>query len=123
MRILVCGGRDYVDSVFIDLCLSRVHQKKPITLIIHGGASGADKLAGRWAHRHGVRAVEVPADWASHGKAAGPMRNQLMLDVHRPDGVVAFPGGRGTADMISRAKKAGLKVWQPAAGLTRSQER
>jgi hypothetical protein len=35
-----------------------------------------------------------------------------MLDEGKPDGVVAFPGKDGTEDMISKAERAGLKVWR-----------
>ena len=54
--------------------------------------------------------MEMPADWTKHGKAAGPIRNQKMLD-ECPDLVVAFPGGKGTADMVRRAMKAGIDCW------------
>jgi hypothetical protein len=50
------------------------------------------------------------AQWKKHGRAAGPIRNQRMLDKGKPDLVVAFPGGRGTADMIRRAERAGVPV-------------
>jgi hypothetical protein len=33
-----------------------------------------------------------------------------MLDEGRPDLVIAMPGGRGTANMISQAEKAGVAV-------------
>lgn len=51
-----------------------------------------------------------PADWGSLGKAAGPIRNSLMLTEANPSLVIAFPGGKGTADMISKARAAGVKV-------------
>lgn len=44
------------------------------------------------------------------GKAAGPIRNQRMLDDGKPDRVLAFPGGRGTANMVKLAKAAGVPV-------------
>ena len=50
------------------------------------------------------------ADWAKHGRKAGPIRNQRMIDEGRPDLVVAFPGGTGTADMVERARVAGIRV-------------
>ena len=49
---------------------------------------------------------EFPADWAKHGKAAGPIRNAEMLTEFLPDYIVAFPGGKGTADMLRKAEKA-----------------
>lgn len=55
-------------------------------------------------------AVEVhPADWGRYGKAAGPIRNQEMLE-SGIDLVIALPGGRGTADMVRRAEGAGVPV-------------
>jgi hypothetical protein len=89
--------------------LTAIHKKRGISEIIHGGAKGADLFAGKWATMNGIKETAVPADWNKHGRAAGPIRNQLMLEM-KPDGVVAFPGGRGTADMANRAEKSGIKV-------------
>lgn len=114
-RILVCGGRDYgnKDRLFHDLdALNRTLDvlNVGIETVIHGGASGADALAAAWAYHHHIGQMEFKADWDTHGPAAGPIRNQNMLEVGRPDAVVAFPGGRGTEDMMRRAAKAGLPV-------------
>ncbi len=81
-----------------------------IDLIIQGGARGADHLAAQWAASRDVDCITVPARWDMHGKGAGPIRNQYMIDCYAPDLVVALPGGRGTADMVSRAKAAGIHV-------------
>jgi hypothetical protein len=67
-------------------------------------------LAADWAEKEGVCCETYPADWYTHGKAAGPIRNQKMLDDAFPDVVLAFPGGRGTADMVRRAEKVGVTV-------------
>lgn len=72
--------------------------------------SGADGLADRAARVLGCDIDVYPADWPRYGKAAGPMRNQQMVDEGKPDVVLAFPGGRGTADMVRRAKAAGVRV-------------
>jgi hypothetical protein len=111
MRLLVCGGRDYRDgdTVFRELdrlCLER----GPVDCLIHGAATGADSIAALWAEYARIKCKAYPAQWTKHGKAAGPLRNQQMLDEARPDFVVAFPGGRGTADMVRRARKAGVPV-------------
>ena len=106
MRILVCGGRDFDDAALLERTLNNLHA----TLIIHGGARGADRLSGMWASLHGVECIVFPAMWARDGKAAGPIRNQAMLVNGRPDLVVGFPGGNGTADMVRRAIKAGVAV-------------
>ena len=52
--------------------------------------------------------AEYVADWATHGKKAGPLRNQRMIDEGHPDLVIAFPGGKGTDDMTRRALAAGV---------------
>ena len=109
MKILVCGGRDFADKDFLYNILDDIID---VNLIIHGGASGADSLAGEWAKKHNIKCQVFPADWGKYGKSAGPIRNQQMLDEGKPDEVYAFPGGRGTADMIARSKKAGLKVYE-----------
>ena len=113
MRVLVCGGRDYADRGALFSALDRLASKRGVSEVIHGGATGADSLAGEWARARGVMCSVFRADWERHGRAAGPKRNQRMLEEGKPDGVVAFPGGRGTADMIQRAKAAGLTVWEP----------
>lgn len=79
-------------------------------VIIAGGAKGADSAAADFAVVSFCQLQEFKADWNKHGKAAGAIRNQQMLDEGKPDLVVAFPGGRGTADMVRRAKKAGIEV-------------
>lgn len=110
MRVLVCGGRDFRDKMYGWGWLQAIHLKRGITAIIEGGATGADALAAAWAKLEGVPTERFPADWKAHGRAAGPIRNQQMIDEGKPDLVVAFPGGRGTADMVRRAKKAGIPV-------------
>jgi hypothetical protein len=104
---IVCGGRAYSDREHVYRALDILR----IDRIIHGGAPGADALASAWAVTRGVPAIEVPADWAKHGPAAGPIRNAAMLAM-RPHFVVAFQGGRGTEDMARRARAAGLIVVQ-----------
>lgn len=116
MKVLVCGGRNYdgVKEVFGELdALQKEHG--PLT-VIQGGAPGADKLARDWCYKQRkVTMIHVPADWDQHGKAAGPIRNEKMIE-EEPDLVIAFPGGRGTADLVKKAKKAAIEVkkvgWQ-----------
>lgn len=108
---LVCGGRDFADKAMFDNAMGDlIHMKGCPRAIIHGGAPGADSLAHLWAARHGTTGIAFPADWNKHGKAAGPIRNQEMIDHGKPNLVVAFPGGRGTADMVQKAKTAGIDV-------------
>lgn len=110
MRVLVCGGRDFSNRSWLFNVLDDFHKELNITLIIEGGAKGADSLARDWSFGAHIPHQTYFADWETYGKAAGPIRNQRMLDYGEPDLVIAFPGGRGTADMITRAKRAGVKV-------------
>lgn len=114
MRVLVCGGRAYSDKRSVYHVLDRVALEHPVDCIISGCASGADSLAIDWAdddvHHPTVFVARFPADWRAHGRSAGPIRNQRMVDEGKPDLVVAFPGGRGTADMVRRAEAAGVPV-------------
>jgi aspartokinase-like uncharacterized kinase len=110
LRVLVTGGRDYRDGQAVSRALSDLREKHGDILIIQGGASGADQLARDYAHDHRVEYLNYPADWRGHGKSAGPIRNQRMIDDGKPDLVLAFPGGRGTADMVRRAEEAGVLV-------------
>lgn len=123
--ILICGGRDFgnitkderdpdyelrinqyywamdrLDELFKD---KNIH-------IIHGNATGADTIADIWGRTNQKKVTPYPANWKKHGIAAGPIRNQQMLDEGKPDFVIAFPGDDGTADMCRRAKSAGIPV-------------
>jgi hypothetical protein len=97
-----------------------------ITLIIEGVASGADSLARRYAKLNHIEVETYEADWYNlkakpcivrvdgfgrrYNVLAGPTRNQRMIDEGKPNLVIGFPGGSGTADMLRRARKAGIPV-------------
>lgn len=111
MRVLVCGGRDFSDPLTLGSWLGGIHKNNgPITLLIEGGARGADFMAKEFAKWQGIPVQSFPADWNAHGKAAGPLRNKQMLEEGKPDLVVAFQGGRGTANMVAQATAAGVRV-------------
>lgn len=109
-RYLVCGGRDYHNRKFLNTKLKILLETDWMFILVHGDARGADTLAKEWGKAVEVIVEPYPADWAMYGKAAGTIRNQEMLD-SRIDGVIAFKGGTGTADMVARAIKAGVPVW------------
>ena len=113
MRVLICGGRDFdnrtaIRNALISLCAS----EDGVDVVIEGAAPGADALAREAAEDFGITVETYPADWDKHGKAAGPIRNQQMLDEGKPDLVLAFPTpqSRGTWDMVRRARKAGIEA-------------
>lgn len=107
-RILVCGGRDYND--WDQVCWALAPYKSTETVIIHGGARGADSLAFKWAKENNIPYKTYLANWERYGKSAGFIRNKQMLDEGKPDLVIAFPGGKGTKMMVDIAKKAGVEV-------------
>lgn len=109
--VLVCGGRDYVNYVKLALELNNLHEHYKFDCLVSGGARGADSLAEHWANQKGIPTKIYKADWERDGKAAGPIRNELMLRAGKPDLVVSFPGGAGTADMVRRAQKANIPVY------------
>lgn len=110
MVVLVCGGRSYSDGARLFEELEKIHTATPITLLVEGQARGADALANCWAKLAGIPTKRYPADWGRYGKAAGFIRNATMLADAKPELVVAFPGGRGTADMVRRARQANVMV-------------
>jgi hypothetical protein len=129
--IVVTGGRHYADRQAVWRVLGALHAKEPITLLVQGGADGADLYAAMWAVDHTVRVRTISAQWKTwRGHGAGPMRNQEMLAwvaglscvvadrIPCPlpcRGVVGFPGGAGTADCLRRAREMGLPTWEPLA--------
>jgi hypothetical protein len=124
-RTIVFGGRDFIDKDWLFRVLDGQHAAEPFACIIEGGQVsvdpaengrpwekrrkwGADYFARQWANSRGVSVHTVKADWRTFGKAAGPKRNQRMIDEYSPTEGIAFPGGRGTADMLTRIKAAKL---------------
>lgn len=125
MRVLVCGGRDYPeDAVWHFLSQYAASELgAEITVLIHGAAPGADAAAAEWAARqpYDLKAIAFPANWKKYGKRAGPLRNQRMLAEGHPEAVIAFPGGKGTANMIALAEATGVRVihaYKAARGIT-----
>lgn len=111
IKLIVCGGRDYADKDKVFATLDRIVAAKGDIFVIQGGMTGADKLAGEWAASRGMPCAEVQALWDYYGDKAGPKRN-LWMTMLAPVGVVAFPGGPGTAGMKAIAKDLGLRVME-----------
>lgn len=111
MTVLVCGDRHWSDIALIRHALSTLPDD---TIIIQGGARGADEMAAIIAVEFGFELRTFAARWELYGRAAGPIRNQRMLDEGKPHLVMAFhhdlSKSKGTADMVRRAKKAGIEV-------------
>ncbi len=123
MRVIIAGGRDFRDfDLMIEKCdkfFSKV--KTPIVIISGKQRSydrikkefyGADFLGEEYAKLRGYQVDPFPADWDTHGKAAGMIRNRQMLVEGKAQGLIAFWDGesRGTRNMIDLAIKARLPV-------------
>ncbi len=127
MRVLVFGSRYFRNRRLLYRVLDAAHEGQPITMIIEGEMSGADRMAREWAESRGVAVDPYPADWDdierdgavvkrnSRGKlydaAAGPFRNEQMLRKGRPDSAIGFPSvpiGKGTLDMATRCLLYGI---------------
>lgn len=111
--VLVCGGRRYDDRKAVGGVLSKLRDDRGVACIIQGGATGADYLAKQWGRREGVPVIEIEAQWQRYGKRAGHLRNGWMLDLCKPDLVIAFPGGPGTLNMLTHAAEAEVEVFIP----------
>jgi hypothetical protein len=111
VKVLCCGGREWQYKGIIRRVLTTVRP----TSIVEGECRGADVICRQVAETLGIPVHKHPADWKKHGKAAGHIRNQEMLDKH-PDIelVLAFhndiANSKGTGDMKRRAEKAGIPV-------------
>lgn len=112
MRVLICGDRHWPDDAAFSIGNEIAFLPKD-TVIIHGGCKGADLIAAKEAHLLGYATEEHKAEWSTYGRAAGPIRNQAMLD-SGVDLVIAFhpniQASKGTANMIKIAKEAGVEV-------------
>lgn len=110
MRTIIAGSRDCTDPKVLRRALSQCGWAP--CAVLSGTARGADTLGEQWAQQFRVPLEYYPADWNTHGRGmAGKIRNQAMADA--ADALVALWDGNsgGTADMIRRARAAGLKVF------------
>ena len=89
-----------------------MHKQFEVGRVVTCGAHGADSLARKWAFEHNIEAIECVANWKVDGRAAGPTRNGLMIEQEQSDVVVALTGGRGTGDLVKRAKDRQIRVFQ-----------
>lgn len=114
MKLIIGGSRDFVDhsvvlnglkSFLVDQGLKRTDIQ-----IVSGGARGAD-ACGEWiANFFDIPLIKKNADWSTHGKRAGYIRNAEMADY--ADAALIFWDGqsKGSKDMIDLATKKGLIV-------------
>ena len=107
MRVIVAGGRNFYDKNFVYKNLNELHIIHQFTTLIHGNATGVDYLAEQWAADNNIPIESFPADWKKYGRAAGPIRNQKMLE-NNPNLLIAFPGSKGTKNIVKKAIELGV---------------
>jgi len=113
-RVLVTGSRDLTDRTPVWealLAQAKIAGGLDKITVIHGDACGADAHAKNFCKVYEVAEEKFPADWKSFGKAAGPIRNSVMIAAGA-DVVLAFPRGkaRGTMDCASKARAKEIPV-------------
>ena len=120
LRLVVTGSREYREKREVFRVLDAIHARWPVRLLGEGGCRrydkdrnlrpvSADLYAHWWCEYRGVTCLTVFARWAAEGRAAGPRRNERMLDLVNPHIVVAFPGGDGTRNIVQVAVNAGFR--------------
>lgn len=111
MRVVITGSRSWSDFSVVAEKLGELCQDD---IVAHGAcSSGADRIAHCLLRWRGIQEIQYPADWATHGRAAGPMRNSEMLKDFKPDVVWAFMingGTPGTKDCVRKAEAMGIPV-------------
>jgi len=105
MRYVVTGGRNNRNLAAVRKTISALPGD---ATVVNGGASGIDTLCADFARSIGLNVETINAEWAKYGKAAGHIRNAKMLET--ADYLIAFNGGRGTADCVRQARAKGIPV-------------
>jgi hypothetical protein len=109
MKVIIAGGRDFDNyNLLQEKCDELINSN--LTEIVSGRAKGADTLGERYAKEQGFDTKLFPADWKTHGRKAGFIRNKQMADYGEM--LIAFWDGKssGTKNMIENANKLGLIV-------------
>lgn len=115
-KIAIIGSRSFQDYNFVEITVDALLRENEKPTIISGGASGADAVAKLYAMKRDFPYVEFPALWSKHGRAAGFIRNEQIVDA--AEWVLAFWDGksRGTKHSIdlARTKKKNLCIYNMA---------
>ena len=112
--VAIAGGKTVADAGAVIRSLDKARAKYADLVLVHGGGPGVEKIAAQWAERNGVHQVVCKPDWQRHGRAAPFRRNDDLLDL-LPKGVIAFPGGGITGNLVDKARQRGIPVMKAAA--------
>lgn len=107
--VILTGSRsisDVVSTSGAEMLLANAIEDSgfEVSEVVSGTARGGDQLGEKWAERRGIPIERFPADWDSHGRSAGPIRNQQMIEY--ADALVAVHVGdsKATGDKIDKAR-------------------
>jgi hypothetical protein len=116
VRVIIAGGRDFIPRIKHSRWLIGKLSELEATEVVSGACSGADLFGESIAKLCFLPITRFPPDWNTHGRSAGPKRNEEMAQY--ADVLILFPGGRGTSDMKARAVKHGLNIveWAESRG-------
>jgi hypothetical protein len=110
VKVIIAGSRDIIDfQVVLPVIEQFEREIDVISEVVSGGARGVDALGEQWAAMRLTPVKRFPADWATWGAAAGPMRNRQMAE-YAKGFVLVHTGGKGSASMKYQAQKLGLKI-------------
>lgn len=109
MRTIIAGGRGITDKSIVWEAVES--SGFDITEVVSGAARGVDTLGEEWARANGIPVEQFPADWSTHGRAAGPIRNAKMAAYGEALIAVWDGKSKGTGNMINNARKLGLEVF------------
>ena len=110
MNISIIGSRSFNDYALLKETIDKEFENKEISLIVSGGAKGADSLGEKYAINNGIAVKIFLPDWKKYGRGAGFVRNKTIVE--NSDVVVAFWNGvsKGTKNSIDVAKKLNKKL-------------
>lgn len=111
--VVVVGPREGSNRQTVWSVMDRANKHKPIAAIVHGGTPGTEQLASEWARQRGIKVIVCAGDWEQDKEIAVIRRNARMIAVHRPDGVIIFPGAVLGDDLAARARAERIGVWSP----------
>lgn len=106
--VIVTGSRGWMNREAVERILTNACP----SLVVQGGARGADRIAKEWAKANDVECRQFDANWNQYGKRAGMMRNVRMLEAYPEATVLAFPlAGPGTRGCSREARLRGMRVF------------
>lgn len=112
MRVLVTGSRTLTDRVALEYFLETQNETVPFSVMIAGGAVGAETIASEWANLRGIHVATVKECWAVLGSDA-VVAHAKALAALAPELVIAFPADARSEGIVTQAAAVGAKVWRP----------